>query len=822
MIPSKIANTYILSLFFCAIFCSTGFAQSIVLQGKILSATTNQPLPFVNVIINGGQAGTTSDLDGKFSVAFQGAIQKVSFSYIGYEAFVYTVNTADDLQPLQRPLTIRLQEKNEVLPEAVISSGANPAHRLIRLAVQNRSRNHPLRIDAFAYESYQKLFITTEQTFEKDSIIASAHDSTDYQMQQHLEKHHLFLMESISERKHIAPNYDYERVTANRVAGLQNPMSLALNSLNQVLHFHEDYLPFMSRNYLNPVSAGSIARYDFQLEETVLLGQDTLFWIAFEPLPQTNFEGLSGRIALNSKGYAIQNIIVRSLDAPKSTHYGFRLEQHYEFVDSTHWFPTQIHSEIILYNTQVAQKRLKGVNITQLQNIKFRPKPRFLAFQDTKIEILPTAAQAPDSVWRKYRADGLNSIERNTYAYLDSLGKRNKFDKTIQVLNYLSFGKVPLGRLDLDLNQLLRVNRYEGLRLGLGFFTSDKVSEWWTAGGYIAFGFKDKSFKYGLSAVFTPFQSVDWQIGASYADDVYEPGNVEFWEERNFLMPNTGRRILTERMDRVRRTNLFMTIRPLQNIRFRVGLASDYLRPKYAYTFQAAGTEPLQDFQLTEFTAQFNWAWESQYLKYGWQRRFIQLKYPVLSVNYGRGLRFLGGEFGYHRLEAKLVYQHLFRNVGKTRLHLQAGQVNGTAPYQVLYHSPGTTRDFPSAIPDYFQTMELYEFLSDRYMYVFLSHHFGQLLYKFRSSFFKPELEILHSMAWGTLQNPQQHVGLGFKTLEQGYWESGFLIHNILRSNYLNAAYFGIGGGIFFRYGANALDTFGRNVFYRLTIDFSF
>ena len=148
--------------------------------------------------------------------------------------------------------------------------------------------------------------------------------------------------------------------------------------------------------------------------------------------------------------------------------------------------------------------------------------------------------------------------------------------------------------------------------------------------------------------------------------------------------------------------------------------------------------------------------------------------------------------------------------------------MNGQAPYSLLFNGLGSTRDFPAVIEGYFQTMELYEFLSDRFLYIFFQHNFGTLLYKSKSKIFKPELVIAHSMGFGTLQNPDYHLDIDFKTMEKGYLESGLMINNLLRFNYLNADDFGLGAGVYFRYGAYANDTFGRNVYFRLSTSFSF
>jgi hypothetical protein len=43
-------------------------AQNGVVKGKIVDATTNEPLPFVNVVVFGSTLGSVTDLDGNFQL----------------------------------------------------------------------------------------------------------------------------------------------------------------------------------------------------------------------------------------------------------------------------------------------------------------------------------------------------------------------------------------------------------------------------------------------------------------------------------------------------------------------------------------------------------------------------------------------------------------------------------------------------------------------------------------------------------------------------------------------------------------------------------
>ncbi len=92
------------------------FPLSILAQstftGTVLDKTSNQPLPGVNVVVEGTQNGTSTDFDGKFSLNVKQG-DKVVFSYIGYKN--YTL-----IYVSQKDISISLEEDASKLDEVVV------------------------------------------------------------------------------------------------------------------------------------------------------------------------------------------------------------------------------------------------------------------------------------------------------------------------------------------------------------------------------------------------------------------------------------------------------------------------------------------------------------------------------------------------------------------------------------------------------------------------------------------------------------------------------------------------------------------------------
>ena len=59
-------------------------AQDVTVSGTVISSEDNSSIPGVNVLIKGSSTGTTTDLDGKYSLSVPGSESFLIFSSVGY------------------------------------------------------------------------------------------------------------------------------------------------------------------------------------------------------------------------------------------------------------------------------------------------------------------------------------------------------------------------------------------------------------------------------------------------------------------------------------------------------------------------------------------------------------------------------------------------------------------------------------------------------------------------------------------------------------------------------------------------------------------
>lgn len=102
-------------LFLVLLLPVTVLAQS-SLDGVVLDSKSKQPVPGVNVVVQGTATGTSTDLDGKFKLTKIKNGDKVVFSFIGYTSQTVNFNG-------QSTISVSLIEESNQLQEVVVQIG---------------------------------------------------------------------------------------------------------------------------------------------------------------------------------------------------------------------------------------------------------------------------------------------------------------------------------------------------------------------------------------------------------------------------------------------------------------------------------------------------------------------------------------------------------------------------------------------------------------------------------------------------------------------------------------------------------------------------
>lgn len=809
---------FITFLFLLLPFYSIG---QITVKG-VVTNPKGQTLPFVNVLINNSRTnGVTTDIDGKFTISSEKKVSTLTFSYIGYELLKVDVSQYAPTEILQ----IMLKPTTYAFQEVIIRAGENPAERIIKRAVKNRKINQPENLETYKCQTYNKMafsFVPNEQRFEE---LAAKRDTSKKKVKKYYhrmkrtfedtKKHHLLLIESVTERQFKAPGKYSEEILHNRVSGLKEAPFAALANAIQPFSFYEEYLEILDRAFLNPISRGSTKKYFFHLEDTLFKHQDTVFIISFHPRKGKNFEALKGFLYINTNQYAIQNVVAEPSD---TSFINVRIEQQYQFVNNQQWFPEQLNFVIEAKKYPMPFLGMEVYGRSYIQNIQINPRLNSkLLKRNESYTFREEAHHRKDSIWQLYRHEPLSVKESNTYIKIDSIGEAKKFDKRLRQLEALASGRINLSLLDISIPKIINFNGFEGTRLGLGLYTSPQLSKSFELGGYLGYGIRDKTWKYGGSLNLLLNPNKDVELLFSYRNDLREPAVARFPINDQLF----SRRLFANRMDQWEEQKIQLTGQFLPYFWMNINLSRNDWFPNDNYRFQIDSEDP-QLFKFTEIGLHFRYAYRQRFV------RFLGLKipeptsFPVFEMGYIRGFEnFYEGAFSYNKVLAAIEQSFRTLHLGETHYRVEAGWVDRVLPLQKLFNSSGFGRDFQFlTIGNSFQTMNQYEFISDRFVHFFFRHNFGTIL--FRTKKFRPEVSIQHNIAFGQLRNRAIHSGVDFKTMERGYFEAGLVLDNLLLINYFNFAYIGLGGGVYYRYGPYALPKTSENFAFRMSLSFTY
>lgn len=771
----------------------TANAQVFSVKGTVMDSVTKQKLAFVNIIINDdGTLGTTTDIDGNFSISSKKEIKSLTFSYVGYQKKHVPVEDLNK-KVLLSPISYQLQE-------VVFKAGENPAHRIVDSVVKNRKRNNPEMLDYYSYTIYDRMVVTIDTTEVTDSMFAN--------FGQLWRENDLMVMETVSEIYYKKPNKNKREIKANIVSGLKNPQYFYVLDGMQSFHFYDEFITVYEKNYVNPITPGSKSRYFFGLESVMPTAEgDSLYIISFKPRRGTTFDALKGVMTVTSDGWAVVNVKAEAAD--KTNTLDVKIQQLYSKINDSVWFPVQLNTDIIFLR-MLAQDQammigtgtpennntsLNGIGKSYISNINITEPIGNKKFGSTDIELAEDSGEKSEEFWNTYRTDSLNERILNTYHFVDTILEDSGIDVD-NLMNatssILKDGSIPWGKFNIGLSDLISYNIGNKLYLGLGLSTNERLSKYLKAGGYFGYWFGPKHANYGGNFEIKFNRKHDFGINLSIDHKYNTFGDYGFMNNpANPLNENNYKYIY------IKWTTLNTT-------------AAAELSTRFAKICKGFVTFSLSDkqwademYRITALDFKVRIAPGERYMLTPKGLVTVQPGKPVIWLSYQKGLKgILDCPYNFDKIQAQLTYSFLTRYLGKTTLTLQAGYVFGDVPVFENFNIYANNTGFALYSTESFATMQINEFICDQFALLFFTHNFGKF---FKTKYFSPEFIFATNVGWG---NPG---------MKDGFYESGLVLDNMLK---IGVSKFGL--GVYYRYGANSYDNVADNFAYKLKLAISF
>jgi hypothetical protein len=133
---NKPFRKFILNAFLILLLPLAGAGQKASLRGRVVDAVSNEPLPFVNIIISGTSTGTVTDMDGNFLLTgIDPGFVRVEASFVGYQRAISS--EVEVTVARTNTIEIQLQQQREQLEEVTVT--ASPFRRTEESPVSLRS-----------------------------------------------------------------------------------------------------------------------------------------------------------------------------------------------------------------------------------------------------------------------------------------------------------------------------------------------------------------------------------------------------------------------------------------------------------------------------------------------------------------------------------------------------------------------------------------------------------------------------------------------------------------------------------------------------------
>ncbi len=758
------------------------------ITGIVLNEESSEPVTFATIRLGNSDEAWITDINGRFEGIVPDTVFFLTVTCIGFEPL--TLNLTDS----NKACTIRLQPSKDLLEAVIITPPYDKIRYVINQAIAHRNENSPENNEWFRCNVYHKIW-ADYVTESRNSDTVPDENSFIHGLDSFMEKSHLLLMETITHRTFHAPRQLQDEVIASRISGWKEAPFAGL--ITDILPFdaYHDFFTLNGKDYFNPISKGWGGRHHFYLVDEVLQGTDTTFILSYKPKAGKEQEAMEGRVYIHSPNYAITHFTGKVVD--KKLKRTITVEQQYQWTQGR-WFPFRLNFEIAWKGLFKNEKDTAGLVMqgrSQIDSVDFSPPADFCFDRSKTVKIHPGAIALPDSIWSGIRPIALNEKEVNTYQQIDSMMQESGVGKLLSLVYKIAEAKIPVGFVDMNLDRLFSYNRFEKSRWGIGFQTNEKIYERASVGGWIGYGSGDRRWKYGafLDVCLDSFQDKMMRIG--YQDELQDPGRVLVHPETD---RNSLRRWLMYRADRVK--EFYFDARARLGY-WNVGVEGRYqnMFPQYSYRFNFQN-EYLREFRVIESALNLRYAYAERRSPVFRRYTATGSDFPVLYLKLTAGRISVQPDYAsrYLKLAAAFSWNKHLNRIGTEHLLIMGGTIysDKTLPLSLYFAGRGFySPDYPVYTSGGFMTMGPYEYYTDVFLSFFWKHDFDRRLYStpYSALFFS----VAHNFLVGKMSDRNIHQGVEFYVPQRPYEESGLLLNDLVRFNYLNVAYLNFNAGYF-------------------------
>lgn len=463
----KIIHSLYLVILTLSIACLS-YSQSVT---GYLSDPTGENLPGGNVYILSTNTGTSTNLDGFYTLILAPGTHQIVFSYMGYQndTITFILNPGKTIRKdvILKESPLQFESVN------VYAEKYNSAEMIILTAIE-RKNEYLSKIKNYVYDAY----IKTVFLVQKDSINVIG-GITEVQSVGYFQLPDKF-QEIVLAKKQTANFSDFFNVfTTGRI----------ISTLDDIIHIDELAV-------ISPLNTNTLDYYNFEMIDTTFFNSKRVFQISVKPKKE-NLPLFEGEISIIDKIFTIIKVHLWGKERIKATiKSDVEIYQSFREFENYFWLPVQSN---LFFNLDMGLPGVKKLGIKQygqltnyvLNDVNFEHK-----FSNKIIKHSDDYSLENDSLWKSRQGLSLSEDEKQAYKSLDSLMATKNFivKALLELPNlYISIKKMPATKI----SDFYRFNRVEGSYAGIGFDSKEYINRY-NFKLIFGYGFSDKKTNYSF------------------------------------------------------------------------------------------------------------------------------------------------------------------------------------------------------------------------------------------------------------------------------------------------------------------------------------
>ncbi|KAA5826387.1 carboxypeptidase-like regulatory domain-containing protein [Algibacter amylolyticus] len=733
----------IIALFYLGL--SSVFAQTKV-SGFVYDEF-NEPVSFANIVFKGSTEGTITNENGKFYLESDDTWDGLIVSFIGYE----TLNV-----PLEKKVNYNLKfilkEETAELNAVLIVSGKqskknNPAIDILRKIWAHKRSNGLKQFKQYEYDKYEKVefdlntidsALIKSKLFRGMEFVFNEVDTSNVTGKTYLP---IFINEAVSKvYGDNVINKTKEDLLGNKNSGFSDNQIIIdfIDDLYSDFSVYDNYMKFFDKSFVSPLSTTGVNTYNYVLADSSFIDNKWCYNIIYYPRRKNELT-FKGDFWVADTTYAIKEI---NLQASKSANINWikeiYIEQEFEVLTDSLFLVTRDYMlSDFAFNKKEKSRGVYGKRTTLYNNYKFDIE-KDKKFYDAEVyNFDKDIYNRDDEFWGENRLEALNKDEKGVYKMLDTLKTVKKFKRLYNLGSILASGYIEFNSLPLDYGPVFSTfgyNEVEGVRLRTGGRTYFGPNDLWRLEGFLAYGFDDDKFKYGISGKWLIDKKSRLIISGGNRRDIEQIGASLTTSTdvlgRSLASSSVVGTSTNDKLTNINLTSLAVEAEPWRNVIFRLG--GNYRTLESASpTFSLDYNTPTGiASEITQFESNLSVSYfpGRKMTGFGVERRVANDYYSRLFAQVTRGDKSLfNSDFDYTKVQFSYTQPWQMGGFGRLNTTFEAGKTFGEVPLGLLSVIPGNQSYF--SIYNTFSQLDFYEFVSDTYASFHFEHNFNGRLF---------------------------------------------------------------------------------------------